>query len=121
MVSSNNRHVITPADRAKANDPAVYEELRERILAPLSPKRRRMVEDRLAQVPKSQRRTYLRAIEGKSPMAAINAGCAECMCWERKEVTNCTEENCSHYSLRPFQKDSVGQEEETAPGSGEPE
>ena len=57
---------------------------------------------RLEDVPETMRRTYLRAVSGKSKPAAIRAFCAECVAWEREEVRRCTAPACPLYPYRPF-------------------
>lgn len=62
------------------------------------------VRKRLADMPDSARRGYLRAIQGKaSPRAAIKAFCMECCGWQRDEVRLCTAQACPLYAYRPFQ------------------
>lgn len=57
---------------------------------------------RLEDVPETMRRTYLRAVGGKSKPAAIRAFCAECVGWVRDEVRLCTAPACPLYPYRPF-------------------
>jgi len=57
---------------------------------------------RLEDTPETMRRTYLRAVSGKSKPAAIRAFCAECVGWEREEVRRCTAPACPLYPYRPF-------------------
>ena len=57
---------------------------------------------RLEGVPETMRRTYLRAVSGKSKPAAIKAFCAECVGWDRDEVRLCTAPACPLYPYRPF-------------------
>jgi len=59
---------------------------------------------RLAEVPATMKRAYLRAVGGKSRPNAIRAFCAECVGWERAEVRACTALACPLYAYRPFQK-----------------
>jgi hypothetical protein len=57
---------------------------------------------RLEDTPERMRRTYLRAVSGRSMAAGIKAFCAECVGWERAEVTRCTAPACPLYAYRPF-------------------
>lgn len=57
---------------------------------------------RLEDVPETLRRTYLRAVGGRSKPAAIRAFCSECTGWEREEVRLCTAPACPLYPYRPF-------------------
>lgn len=73
---------------------------RKRVEAPQHP----VVRKRLADMPDSARRGYLRAIQGKaSPRAAIKMFCTECCGWQRNEVRLCTAQACPLYAYRPFQ------------------
>lgn len=75
----------------------------QNALSRLDPARRPAVENRLSQMPKTYRNTYLRAVGGKSPRAAIKAFCLECVGWQREEVVRCTAPACPLYTYRPFQ------------------
>ena len=68
-------------------------------------KRRRLIVDRLAAMPRSFRGTYNKAVKGKSLRAAINAQCAECCGWQIKEVRLCSDCACPLWALRPYQDD----------------
>ena len=57
---------------------------------------------RLHEMPESCRRTYLRAMKGRSATAGIKAFCMECVCWDRGEVARCTSPACPLYPYRPF-------------------
>jgi hypothetical protein len=57
---------------------------------------------RLEDTPETMRRTYLRAVGGKSKAAAIKAFCSECVGWDRQEVRRCTAPACPLFALRPF-------------------
>jgi hypothetical protein len=56
------------------------------------------------QIPKAYRGIYEKALRGKSLRAAVNAQCLECVCWQRKEVTLCTDLDCPLYAVRPYQE-----------------
>ena len=71
----------------------------------LDPARRPFVERRLSQMPNHCRGTYLRAIGGRSPRAAIKAFCMECLGWQRAEVARCTVPACPLWSYRPVRKE----------------
>jgi len=63
---------------------------------------------RIAQVPQLYQALYKRVIQGKgSPREAIQAQCLECVCWQRKEVTLCTDNACPLYPYRPYQRDGT--------------
>ena len=56
-------------------------------------------------VPVKYQGTYRKTQTGKaSPRQAIKAMCLECVCWQPKEVTDCTDTGCALWRLRPFQK-----------------
>jgi len=68
--------------------------------------RRAKVEAKCLLMPESHRRTYLRAMTGKSVRAAITAQCCECMGWNRAEVARCCSPACSLYPYRPRGKEA---------------
>jgi len=55
--------------------------------------------------------TYDRAVSGKSLRAAANAQCLECVCWQRIEITNCTDLACPLYAYRPYRIPAAGRNE----------
>jgi len=57
---------------------------------------------RLSDMPETCRRTYLRAMQGRSLSAAVKAFCMECVSWDRQEVARCTAPACPLYPYRPF-------------------
>ncbi len=57
---------------------------------------------RLSQMPPLSKRTYLKAMRGKSMAAGIKANCMECIGWERIAVRRCTSPACPLYPYRPF-------------------
>ena len=61
------------------------------------------VEQRASQVPERALSTYLKAVRGRSLRAAADAFCMECVCWQRKEVRNCTSLACPLWPYRPYQ------------------
>lgn len=61
------------------------------------------IAERRAQMPRSYRATYDKAIKGKSLRAAINSFCLECVCWQIEEIRNCTDLACPLYAVRPYQ------------------
>jgi hypothetical protein len=69
------------------------------------------IAERRAQMPRSYRATYDRAVKGKSLRAAINAQCLECVCWITKEVRFCTDLACPLYAVRPYQLPQNGRGE----------
>ncbi len=65
--------------------------------------RQEQIAERLAQIPESQQKGYLKTSQGKaSPRAAIKAFCCECMGYDRGEVTLCSDLACPLYLYRPF-------------------
>ena len=65
--------------------------------------RQEQIDERLAQIPESQQKGYLKAVHGKgSPRSAIKAFCCECVAYDRIEVTLCTDLGCPLYLYRPF-------------------
>jgi len=77
-------------------------------LAPLLPKgldpsREASILKRLAQMPVSQRNTYLRAIRGRSLTAGVKANCLECMGYDRAQIPDCPDTGCALWPYRPFQ------------------
>jgi len=73
------------------------------VLAQLPLTQRPTVERRLADMPPKCRPAYLRAMGGKSRLAAIRAKCNECMGWEGLpySVRDCTAPACPLYPYRP--------------------
>jgi hypothetical protein len=70
----------------------------------MTDKRQTKIAKRRMQIPKAYRATYDRAVRGRSLRACVNAQCLECVCWQRKEVTLCTDLACSLYAVRPYQE-----------------
>ena len=64
------------------------------------------VAERRAQVPRSYKATYDKAVSGKSLRAAINAFCLECVCWQIEEIRNCTDLGCPLFGVRPYRRSS---------------
>ena len=52
----------------------------------------------------SYRRTYDKAMSGKSLRAATRSKCLDCMGWDKKEVRNCDILSCSLWPHRPYQE-----------------
>jgi len=59
------------------------------------------IEKRLAEMPNSYRRKYLRAMSGRSMKSAIKSFCLECVGYQREEVKLCTDLGCPLYPYRP--------------------
>ena len=96
------------ARRDKAsNSITTIEKRPQNRLSRLDPARRSAAEDRLSQMPRLYRNTYLRAVGGKSPAAGIKAFCLECVGWQRAEVVRCTAQACPLWSYRPFRKEAT--------------
>ena len=58
------------------------------------------------------RREWLKAIQKKSMRAAVNAKCADCMCWQNTEIGLCDIITCPLWQYRPLQKRESTQEAE---------
>ena len=69
----------------------------------MNTERQEQVEQRRAQMPRSYRATYDKAVSGRSLRAAINSFCLECICWQIEEIRNCTDLACPLYAVRPYQ------------------
>lgn len=65
--------------------------------------RSEQIAERRAQMPRSYRACYDKAVSGKSLRAAINSFCLECVCWQTKEIRLCTDLACSLWMVRPYQ------------------
>lgn len=61
-----------------------------------------LVERRLAEMPATCRKTYLKAMKGDSLAAAVKSFCMECVTWDRAEVRECTSPACPLYQYRPY-------------------
>lgn len=72
--------------------------------------REEQIAERRAQIPRAYRATYNRAVKGRSLRASVNAQCLECVCWQRKEITLCTDLACPLYAVRPYQLPQNGRE-----------
>lgn len=59
-----------------------------------------------ADIPKVHRKTYDRAMQGKSHKSAVKAFCLECVSWQKEEVRLCTSLACPLYSYRPYKEKS---------------
>ena len=106
-VTSRGAGGAMKAGRARtgaANRPITARICAQNRLSRLDPARRSAVEDRLSQIPKSARLTYLRAVGGRSPKSAIKAFCLECVGWQRADVRRCTALACPLYAYRPYQE-----------------
>lgn len=96
------------ARRQKAHSSVVTTEISaQNRLSRLNPTRRSIVEQRLSQMPKHCRKTYLRAIGGRSPKSAIKSFCLECTGWQRAEVIHCTSLACPLWPYRPFYRENI--------------
>lgn len=69
----------------------------------MSQDRQRQIEARRAQMPRSYRACYDKAVSGKSLRAAINSFCLECVCWQTIEIRLCTDKACPLWKVRPYQ------------------
>jgi hypothetical protein len=69
----------------------------------MSKDRNEQIAERRAQMPRSYRACYDKAVSGKSLRAAINSFCLECVCWQTKEIRLCTDLACPLWTVRPYQ------------------
>jgi hypothetical protein len=53
------------------------------------------------------RRTYDKAMSGKSLRAAVTAKCQDCMCWQGVEIKRCDIVTCPLHPYRPGVKRAV--------------
>lgn len=93
----------SPASAPKTVEPSGFETAQPR--KPTETAQEPSVRKRLADMPNSARRGYLRAVQGQaSPRAAIKSFCLECVGWDRDGVRLCTAPACPLYCYRPFQE-----------------
>jgi len=57
---------------------------------------------RRADIPPLHRKTYDRAMQGKSMKSAIKSFCLECTGWQKEDVRLCTSLACPLYPYRPY-------------------
>ena len=67
----------------------------------MNAERQEHIEQRRAQMPRSYRACYDKAVSGKSRKAAMRAFCLECCGYEIREVFLCTDLGCPLYPYRP--------------------
>ena len=63
--------------------------------------RQEQITERLAQIPESQRRIYIKAVGRKSMAAAVKSFCYECVGYAREEVKVCSDLGCPLWMYRP--------------------
>lgn len=83
-----------------ANLPLPYQNL----LPDARDKAQKRIARRREDMPKPYRRTYDRALSGRSLKAAVKAHCLECMGWQREEVRACTSYPCPLWPYRDYQE-----------------
>jgi len=97
---------LTSEDRAKAleakRSAKSVDELVQDARLDVGAAQASAIAKRLSDMPETCRRTYLRAMQGRSLAAAVKAFCLECVSWERQEVARCTAPACPLYPYRPF-------------------
>lgn len=76
----------------------------------MSRSREEQIAERRASMPKKYRRQYDKAVEGRSLRACINAQCLECVYWQSREVTLCTDLSCPLYAVRPYRISGSGRD-----------
>ena len=57
-------------------------------------------------IPKPMQTVYLRAIQGHSLRAAVNARCQDCTNWQRIEIRECLAVTCPLWEYRLYRIDS---------------
>ncbi len=72
----------------------------------------RKIKEHRDKIPRNYRKTYDRAMTGRSIRAAINSQCIECMGYARVEVKNCVSPQCPLFPYRnlkspDFDKDNT--------------
>ena len=56
------------------------------------------------------RKEWDKAVSKKSMRAALNAKCADCMCWQNTEIKRCDIITCPLWQYRPLQDKESGRE-----------
>jgi len=79
-------------------------------MADIEEKRQEQIAERRSQMPKKYRRLYDRAVGGRSLRSCVNAMCLECVCWQSREVTLCTDPACPLWAVRPYRSAGSGRD-----------
>jgi hypothetical protein len=66
--------------------------------------RRDHILGKLKEMPSRYRKSYLKAIMGKSRAHAVKVHCLECMGWKKAYVATCESWGCPFWTYRPYQK-----------------
>ena len=74
----------------------------------MTTEREAQIAKRRAEMPRSYRACYNKAVSGKSRKAAMRAFCLECCGYEIREVFLCTDLGCPLYPYRPRSRVSQG-------------
>ena len=111
---------LTSEDRAKAlaarRSAKSVDELVQDARLDVGAAQESAIARRLESMPETYRRTYLRAMGGRSLAAAVKAFCMECVAWDRREVALCTAPACPLYPYRPFGRDKGGTDAQGSEG-----
>ena len=103
---------LTSEDRAKAleakRSTKSVDQLMQEARLDVGLAQESAIAKRLSDMPETCRRTYLRAMQGRSLAAAVKAFCMECVSWDRQEVALCTAPACPLYPYRPFGREERG-------------
>lgn len=67
-------------------------------------RRQKLIAKRRADIPKSFKKIYDKAVSGKSLRASVDSMCQRCVGYVPNEVRNCTGLACSLYAVRPYQR-----------------
>ena len=62
-------------------------------------------------IPEKYQGIYKRAMTGKSRMAAMQAKCLECCCWQRSEARDCNVPDCPLYPYNPYRLNALKRED----------
>ena len=108
-ITSDHRRHMQEAKRVSLDISQLIQDARLGV----GPTQEAAIKSRLAQMPETCRKTYLRAMQGRSMAAGIKAFCTECVGWDRNEVVRCTALACPLYPYRPFRRADVGCQKRT--------
>ena len=75
-----------------------------------------LIQEEADLVPKAWKKTYVRAMGGRSIKAAVKAACGECMGWTRSDIRECDRYICP---LRPYRPYATRGTAEKPPGDHE--
>ena len=53
-------------------------------------------------IPNVHKANYAKALRGRSMRSGIKAFCLECVCYQKEEIRNCTDDGCPLFKYRPY-------------------